>query len=132
MTMEPSEDRLVTLIQAETEFQANMTVAILADAGIEAIAFGAAHGALPLSARFLRVPVQVRASQLEQAKAVLASNPSDTGALNWDDVDLGEREDALPLKTSRGMPLVARIAFVVAALLLLAGIAAFVVSAFTP
>ena len=110
----PTEDKLTTLLEARSEFEANMAVAVLAEAGIEAFAFGEAYGALPLNARFMRVPVQVRASELAQAKAALSQNISDSVDLDWDEVDVGQREDALPLSTPGRMPLAARIAFAVA------------------
>jgi len=125
MTTAPPEDRLVTLLQAKTEFEANMTVAILADAGIQAFAFGGVHGALPLSSRFMRVPVQVRESELEAAKAALASNAAGSVDLDWDEVDVGEREDSLPLRTPGRMPLAAKVAYGVAVLVVILTIIAF-------
>jgi hypothetical protein len=131
MTGASHEDRLVTLLQAKTEFEANMTVAVLADAGIEAFAFGGAYGALPLSSRLMRVPVQVRESDLDAAKAALASNVSDSVDLDWDEVDVGEREDGLPLRTPGRMPLAAKIAYGAAVAILILTVVAFLAVLFT-
>ncbi len=116
---EPTSDRLVTLAQAKTEFEANMIVSILANAGIEAFAFGSAYSALPLNTRFMRVPVQVRESELEAARAALKQNIEDSVDIDWDEVDVGQREDQLPLREPGRMPLAAKLAFALILTLLL-------------
>ena len=102
-------DELVTLTTRPTEFEANVLVAVLEEAGIEAFAFGAMRAALPLSERLTSVPVQVRRRDLEQAKAALAQNVADSVDLDWDEVDVGERDDNLPLTQRNGLPLIPRI-----------------------
>jgi hypothetical protein len=111
-------DALVTLVRAQTDFEANIIVSILTDAGIKAVAFGGAYGALPMNVRFMRVPVQVRAADVEAAQAALQANVSDSIDLDWDEVDVGEREDELPLSTPGRMPVAAKIAFALALLLI--------------
>jgi hypothetical protein len=113
-----SDDDLVTVVTCATEFEAATKVAVLQDAGIESFAFGAAHAALPLQARFLQVPVQVRAADLERAQAILDDNRRDAPSIDWDRVDVGERDDALPLRASGHMPWPAKIGFALAMLVL--------------
>jgi len=96
-------DDLVTLVAKPSEFEAHALVAVLREAGIEAFAFGAMRAALPFSERLTPVPVQVRQVDLERAQAALKQNVADSMDLDWDDVDVGERLDDLPLKRSEGM-----------------------------
>jgi len=102
-------DDLVTVVSCMTEFEAATKVVVLKEAGIEAVTFGAHHSALPLRERFLGVPVQVRAADLERAKATLSENTVEAASIDWDSVDIGERDDALPLRTPGRMPPMARI-----------------------
>lgn len=125
---ESNADKLVTIVQAKTEFEANMIVSILANADIEAFAFGGAYGVLPLNTRFTRVPVQVRASELDAAKAALESNVADSIDLDWDEVDVGEREDSLPLRDPTRMPLLAKVAFALVLLLIAATVVALILA----
>ena len=60
------------------------------------------------------MPVQVRRADLERARAALEKNTSDSVDLDWDEVDVGEREDHLPLTPVNRMPLLARIGFALA------------------
>ena len=95
---------LVTLVVKSTEFEANTTVAILDDAGIKAFAFSAMRAALPLNERMTGVPVQVRRMDFERAERALQQNIADSVDLDWDSVDVGDREDDLPLTSRKGMP----------------------------
>ena len=120
-------DDLVTLVSTPSEFEAQTLVAVLAEAGIEAFAFGVP--ALPaLGMRLGGCPVQVRQSDLERARQALAQNVADSVDLDWDDADLGEREDNLPLTPTTRMPLFARIGFFFAMVILVSTIAGFAVS----
>jgi hypothetical protein len=126
--IDPSEggDDLVTVLTCASEFEAETKIIVLKEAGIEAFSFGAVHGALPLSLKALQVPVQVRAGDADRARAVLAENKIESAGVDWDSVDVGEREDDLPLRKPGRMPLLARIGFVLAMIVLatmLAGIA---------
>lgn len=104
---------LVTLVTKPTEFEAHALVAVLRDAGITAFAFGNVHAAYPLTSNMplAGVPVQVRRVDLDEANAVVAQNRSDSVDLDWNEVDVGERMDDLPLTTSGAMPLIARVGF---------------------
>ena len=85
------------------------------DAGIEARAFGTVQGGLgfPLgnNSQGWGTPVQVRSSDLDQARLVLEQARQDSIDIDWDTVDLGTFEGTAGAP-SHGMPLAARIAFV--------------------
>lgn len=122
---EPDQDgerreRLVTIATVGNEFEANLMVAQLANEGIDAVCFPGGHAALPLSAKRFRIPVQVRDSDEESAREAL--DAIDDSEIDWETVDVGEREDDLPLHVPGRMPLPAIIAATVVALLLLAGL----------
>ncbi len=106
----PDQDELATLITTRHAFEAHIIVAVLQDAGIYARAFDAIQSSLPLGGSFTRVPVQVRRVDLVRAKDTLKNNVSDSIDLDWDQVDVGERVDRVPLTARRGMPLAAKIA----------------------
>lgn len=118
-------DDLVTLVTKSNEVEAATVVAVLKERGIEAVMFDALHGMWPLSARFPGVPVQVRRRDLERAAAALQKNIEDSVDLDWDEVEVGEREDQLPLGGSATMRFIYRIGFVLA----LAAAATFVAQA---
>ena len=121
--MSTDPDRPVTLTNASTEFAANIIVAILADAGIQANAFANAAQAFGMAGRgapsFFKVPVQVRTSDLERARSILASNKRDSVDIDWDAVDVGERVDDVPLTRVGQMPLPVKFAIAAAGILLL-------------
>ena len=130
MTEEEASD-LVTLTTAETPFEAHTVVMVLKNAGIEAAAYDKADAGFgfSLSPGVKSVPVQVRREDLERARDALKTNISDSVDLDWDEVELGEREDNLPLTAPGRTPALAKIAFVAvalgAALMLLSGIIKF-------
>ncbi len=115
----PNPDDLATVTSVPTEFEAHTIVAVLREAGIEAFAFGTLQGRLPLVGVFASVPVQVRQSDLQRARLALRQNVADSVDLDWDQVDVGERKDELPLRPVGRMPLLAKVAFAVAAALIL-------------
>ncbi len=115
-------DRLETLLVATSEFAANAVVVVLEDAGIEARAFGTVQGGLgfPLGHHTFGwgTPVQVRASDLERARHALDQARRDSIDIDWDSVELGEPEGNSPPLTT-GMPIPARLAFFVTAIMVL-------------
>jgi hypothetical protein len=111
-------DTPVTIAHARTEFEASMIVSILTDAGIEAHAFDRFRQALPFQSSFSGIPVQVRAADETRAKEALAQRVEDSMDIDWDEVDLGEREDTLPLGTVGRPPVAAQIAFSIAVVLI--------------
>ena len=124
MTAEPKyPDDLVTLTTKPTEFEANILVAVLREAGIEAFAFGTSAAMLELSPRITPAYVQVRQADLERAREALKQNVADSVDLDWDEVDVGVREDDLPLNTPGRMPLIIKIGFLVAVIAILLALA---------
>lgn len=113
------DDDLVTVTSCASEFEAATKVAVLQDAGIEAFAFGSVHASLPLGQKFLSVPVQVRLADVERARAALDDNRKNAPSIDWDSVDVGEREDALPLKPVGRMPLAALVGYLTAIVFIL-------------
>src|SRR5687768_5330707 len=109
-------DELVTLVVKPSEFEANTIVAVLEDAGIKAFAFSTMRAALPLNQPLTGVPVQVRRMDFDRAQRALKQNVADSVDLDWDSVDVGDREDNLPLKTAQGMPPLIKAGFVAALL----------------
>lgn len=121
------QDDLVTVKQARNEFEASILVASLKDEGIEAFSFGMFRNILPVDSRFTGVPVQVRQRDLEQALRVLQEKADASADIDWDEIDVGKREDHLPLREPGRMPWPARIALVVAILAALTLFAGFIV-----
>lgn len=115
---------LVTLVTRPTEFEANLLVAILRDAGIQAFAFSALNSTLPMSGPFTSVPVQVKRVDFERAHRALAQNVADSVDLDWDQIDVGQREDRLPLSIVNRTPILAQLGFLVAIIALMCLLAA--------
>jgi hypothetical protein len=126
-TADGAADDLVTLTKVRNEFEAGIIVATLKEEGIEAVAFGAFRNFLPVDTRFTGVPIQVRKSDLERAREALAEAGEMPADVDWGEIDVGEREDQLPLREPGRMPWPARIALVVAILAALTLFAGFVV-----
>lgn len=131
-------DDLVTLTTADNEFAAGTLVAVLREAGIEAVAFDRVQMAGLTDIKGARVPVQVRAADLERAQAALKQNVADSVDLDWDEVDVGEPEDDLPIahphderSSPRSMPLLIWIGFVLAIILMIGGLAGGLISFFS-
>lgn len=125
---ESDPDALATLRTVGSEFEAHTLVAVLREEGIEAHVFAAMHASLPLGQRYFGVPVQVRRADLERARAALEKNATDSVDLDWDEVDVGEREDQLPLTPVNRMPLLARIGFALAVAVVVLTVAAKMIS----
>lgn len=120
----PSNDELVTLLTATSEFAANAIVVVLEDAGIPAVAFGTVQSGFGLGHPIVfGTPVQVRSEDLELAQATLNQARQDSIDIDWDQVELGEREDQLPLGQG-GVSLALALGFTATALVLLTGLVA--------
>lgn len=117
---------LVTVFTYASEFEAQTKAAVLHEAGIDAFVFGSVYGTLPLATKFLRVPLQVRAADVERARAVLVESKIEAASVDWDSVDLGERDDRLPLHKPGRMIWPARVGFVLAMFILVTFLAGFV------
>ncbi|MDG2291082.1 MAG: hypothetical protein P8L37_00345 [Phycisphaerales bacterium] len=125
--------QLETLLVATSEFAANAIVVVLADAGIEARAFGSIQGGLgfPLGqhASGWGTPVQVRSCDAAEARRILDQAKQDSLDIDWDAIDIGTFEGTTATPPD-GLPIAAKIAFLATALTVLAGLAAAVLMAF--
>jgi hypothetical protein len=117
MTFEDPDD-LVTIITTETEFEAQTLALVLRNAGIEAVTFGSSFSALPVQQHWNRVPLQVRRRDAERARARLIVVKQESIDIDWDSVDIGEREDRHPLTPIGHVPALARVGLVVGILLI--------------
>jgi hypothetical protein len=120
------------LLAARSSVEAHGIVALLAEAGVEASVLDVAHlgAGTPLAEGARRVPVRVRSCDLDRARALVAAGLADSAGIDWETLDVGPRADALPLRAPGRMPLPARIAFVVTALVALTGLVAGVIALF--
>jgi hypothetical protein len=125
---------LVTVVTAQTAFQAHAIAAVLHDAEIEAFVFDSAYtgfGFPPPSEH--GVPVRVPTSALEEAQRVLDRAREESVDIDWETVDLGEREDDLPFRETRptgARPAWVWVAIVIATALLLVGVLGWIVTLF--
>ena len=108
---------LAVVTVAVSEFEASAKVAVLEDHDIRATVSRNAPswtGQMSISPTARGASVLVRRDDLERARAILEANAQDSVDLDWDEVDVGEREDDLPLTEPGRMPAAARFALVVA------------------
>lgn len=124
MTAPNYPDDLVTLTTAINEFEAGTIIAVLAEANIDAYAFGGTQFIGLSDLRGSRVAVQVRQADLERAQAALKQNVADSVDLDWNEVDVGQIEDDVPIshphrpqRHSLPMPFIIRMGFLVAVIL---------------
>ena len=115
-------DDPAVVVTVPTEFEAHTIAAILKSDGIESIVTNSAPswtGQMPISPTAGGSAVVVRRADLERAHRVLHESERDSVDLDWDQVDVGQREDNLPVTPVGHMPLPARIAAIVAAAILI-------------
>ncbi|MBX3354609.1 MAG: hypothetical protein KF724_02800 [Phycisphaeraceae bacterium] len=86
------------LLEAGGEFEARTIVAVLEDAGIEAHIFVLGNLGLPhsLTPGSTGIPVMVRQSSVEQAKAALEASKQLGASVDWDSVDVGPEPEFPP------------------------------------
>ena len=116
---------LEPIAETATEFEAQTKAAVLRAEGIDCAVVGNAPswtGQMSLSPTGRGAFVLVKRQDADQARKLLQERIDDSVDLDWDEVDVGEREDTLPLHAVNGMPLPAKIAAVLIALTLLAGL----------
>lgn len=104
---QPDDTDLVTLLEAANEFEAQTIISVLREAEIPAVL---ARPIVPPLGAALRgkvspLPVRVLAGDLERARTALEARRQHADSIDWDDVDVGERADALPLTPKHGVPL---------------------------
>ena len=121
--VDPNE--LVPAAFAHDEFEAHTKATVLKSEGIDAFVFAAERMwlgiGLPQGVDARGVPVMVRRQDAEQARVLLEKKIADSVDLDWEEVDLGEREDALPLHPVDHGPLAARVAMALVAAILVLG-----------
>jgi len=114
--MSHDQDDLVLLRSVATAFEAHTLVAVLHEHGLDACVYDA-------SATGFGIPghseVMVRSREVARARRILDQQIADSVDLDWDEVQLGEREDDLPLQRPGRMPVWARGGMIVAILLVL-------------
>ncbi|MHC4415695.1 MAG: hypothetical protein ACYS0G_10455 [Planctomycetota bacterium] len=122
MTADADPIDLAVVAIAATEFEAQTKAAVLRGEGIEAVVARNAPswtGHVPISATARGASVLVRQDELERARHVLQQVIADSVDLDWNQVDVGEREDRLPLRPLNKMPLLAKVALALAAALII-------------
>ena len=115
-------DDPAVVVTVPTEFEAHTIAAILKADGIESTVTTSAPswtGQMPISPTAQGSAVVVRRADIERARAVLRESERDSVDLDWDQVDVGQREDNLPVTPVGHMPLPAKVAAVVAAAILI-------------
>ena len=110
------------VVRVPSEFEAHTIAAILHENGIEAtVAPGAPSwtGQIAISPSAQGSAVVVRSADLQRARTVLSESDQDSIDLDWDEVDVGDRDDNLPLTPVGRMPVPAKIAAALAAAILI-------------
>ncbi len=88
------------VVSTPTEFEAQTKAALLRDEGIDVTVQPAAPswtGHLSVSPGGGGSSVWVRAADLDRARTLLETRIADSVDIDWDEVDVGEREDMGPL-----------------------------------
>jgi len=131
-------DALAGFTETTTDFEAQAIAALLRDAGIEAVVSGGRLAPLGMGLGLgpgrdgQRVVVEVRERDLDAARRVVERNHSDASLIDWDEVDVGDRRDALPLHRPGRLPWPAAIGFAIAAGILLFSLVAGIVMSLGP
>ena len=113
----------VPVATAATEFEAHTKATVLEAEGINCRVLSNAPswtGQVPLGPTGAGSVVMVAAADVDRARDILKDRIADSVDLDWDEIDVGEREDTLPLRAVGSMPLSAKIAATVAAVVLIA------------
>ena len=120
-------DRLVPLLTALSEHEANILAIVLRDREIEAVVFGMSHvggsnflPGLGAAGASLHVPE----SQAAAAREIMVANRRDSIDIDWD--ELGLPADDLSEASVGGMPIAAKVSVCVVALWLLVMLLQFV------
>lgn len=93
----PTDDRLVTVYEGRSEFDANAVAATLRNLGFYAAVVNTGQATFPIQGMHRTgVPVWVRERDREAAAAALRRNRSDSVDIDWADVDVGQMEDGAP------------------------------------
>ena len=114
-----SEDRLVTLRECGNAFEAESLAIVLRDRGIDAWVFE--HPGDLQMGSVSKIPLRVRASELEEAKSALEANIADSVDIDWDEVvgADGESSSSRSQRSGPRMPIAAKIGWLVAVILVI-------------
>ena len=123
-------EEVVPIAEAATEFEAQVKAEVLRSVGIEATVaagsarpdIGAAGIRSPLDGAPCNSVVCVLAEDVDRARAALA----EAGSVDWDTLDVGERVDGLPLHPHGRRPLLFRVGWVTACVILVASLLALI------
>jgi hypothetical protein len=110
-------DDVAVVATADSEFEAQTKAEVLRARGIEAtVTYNAPSwtGQLPISPTSRGASVLVHREDLERALAALQGALEESVDIDWDEIDVGKREDDLPLHEVNRMPVPAMIAYAVA------------------
>ena len=108
---------LAVVATAESEFEAETKAEVLRARGLKAMVTRNAPawtGFLSISPRARAAAVMVYREDLERATEMLKQVIADSVDIDWDEIDVGEREDDLPLHKVNRMPILAMASFAVA------------------
>ena len=112
-----NDDDLAVLMTAESEFAAETKAEALRARGIDAQVTRNAPswtGFMSISPTARGASVMVRRADLERARTILNQVIADSVDIDWDEVDVGKREDDLPLQPVGRMPPLAKASFLLA------------------
>ena len=121
---------LEPVVVVSTEFEAQTKAAVLESEGIDCRVITqtpAWTGSITLGSSLQGTAVLVKPKDLDRAKELLEKRIEDSVDLDWDDVDVGEREDSLPLSPAGRVPLLVRIVLTIILLSLLLGLLGIVI-----
>jgi hypothetical protein len=113
---------LAVVVTVASEFEAEAKAEVIRARGIEATVTRNAPswtGYMSISPTAIGASVLVHREDLERARALLEQVISDSVDLDWDEIDVGQREDDLPLHRVNRVPPLARVAFALAVALIL-------------
>jgi len=93
----PQDERLVTVYEGRSEFEANAVAATLKNLGFYAAVVNTGQATFPIQGiHRTGIPVWVRERDREAAAAALQRNRADSVDIDWADVDVGQMEDGAP------------------------------------
>lgn len=112
-----NDDDLAVLVTADSEFEAEAKAEALRARGIEArVARNAPSwtGHMSISPTERGASILVHRNDVERARTILQQVIADSVDIDWDEVDVGEREDDLPLHEVGRIPPLAKASFILA------------------
>lgn len=133
MTHDDDQSDLARVAQTATEFEAHAKAAVLHEEGIDARVICDAPtwtGHLSLGHNNFVASVWVRREDLEAAQQHLEQTVADSVDIDWDEVNVGQREDESNGEYRQSMPAFAKFAFIVTLLVVLMSLVLAVVQLF--